>query len=186
MAAVDILASANPFPLGTCRIEFDVDNAQGKVVIDRTKGGCHYKYKLNTEDVTMDQTGDAAQDILLTGAQIIVEVPMATADLDLIARVSPGANVYTNATTQAKTVEFCINGGTSLLPLAKKLRVVPLSATADATQTITVFKAIPIPDWDHVYDPKSPQIKMVRFVGVVDQAKRNRTFCLGDEANLPA
>jgi len=184
MPAVNILATAKPIPLGNCRIEFDVDNPTSFPVIDRTKGGCHLKYKLNTENVTMDQTGDTAQDILLTGAEVVVEVPMSTADLELITRVTPASTVYTNATTQEKTVEFTIPAGTSLLPYAKKLRVVPLSG--DESQTVTIFKAIPIPDWDHVYDPKSPHIKMVRFVGVADPTKRNRTFCMGPEENLPA
>ncbi|PWK05301.1 hypothetical protein [Tumebacillus permanentifrigoris] len=184
MAALDILASSKPIPLGTCRIVFDPDNVGGAAIIDRTKGGCHYKYKLSTENITMDQTGDTPADILLTGAEIVIEVPVSTADLELINRLTPASTIYTNATTSTKTVEFTIPAGTSLLQYAKKVRVEPLSG--DPSQTITVFKAIPIPDWDQVYDPKSPHIKMVRLIGVVDQSKRNRTFCLGPEENLPA
>lgn len=182
----DIFVSNTKASLGPCRVIWDAGNTtDGEVVIDRTKGGCHFKTEFNTEDITFDQTGDAAADVLLTKVGAVFEVPMATADLEVIQRVTPNSTLYTDTVdTTKKAMEVVATAGVSLLPKARKVRLEPLNGTEE--QHVTLFKAIAIPQTDANFGPKETQTVMVRFVGIPDPAVRNRSYCIGPEDVLPA
>src|SRR5690606_14657220 len=122
---------------------------------------------------TYDQTGETPRDVIKTGERVEFTVNMATFNLEAFAKIFPAARLITDATDpDKKKVIFGGRVGESLLPYAKKLVIRPLTLfdesdpdLGDASQDITIPKAIPRANMNITFAPNSERVYPVLFQG---------------------
>jgi len=167
--------------LGVCNVKF------GETDLGLTKGGVRFAYSSDVYEATVDQFGETPVDILLTKESVEVTVPLAEYDLTKLAAAFPFANLVTQGTgeTAKKRLDFGGRAGESLIQYAGTLTLHPKNLKeTDASEDVTVWKAIPRPGIEFAYNTGSERVYNVVFTGIVDSDKDpgGQLFGIGDPA----
>ncbi|KEO81491.1 hypothetical protein [Tumebacillus flagellatus] len=182
--AGNLQASLTDIPMGPCRVVvMKLTDDSVIAILDRTKGGCHFKFNQKTEDVTMDQTADAVAAKLAAGSDALFEVPLVTNEAKILQPLIPGTTLYSNVTTSEEALLYCEQIG-DMSAYAVKVRLEPIGRSTN--EHVTLFKAIPVPNIDRQYGGKDIHINGIQFVALPDPAKNNRKWLMGPESVLPS
>ncbi|MGA1846767.1 hypothetical protein [Deferribacter abyssi] len=141
--------------MGYCDVSFDGQD------IGYTKGGTRVSYSVETVEITADQE-DAPIGEVVTKQNFEVTVPIEQYNLQLLAKLIPGATLVVDATDSTKMkLEIAGASGVNLLDLAKELKIIPRGG--DANDQITVHHAVPIPKIEFAYEKDNVRVYEVTF-----------------------
>lgn len=162
---------AESVQMGTCTVEF------GTADLGYTSGGVSVNYTAETTEKMVDQE-DSPLDEVITKQSIEVVVPLAEYSLTRFKDLLPGATLVTDGTNPNK-VKLSISGaaGQSLGALGKKLIIKPVDG--DATDWVTITKAVPQPKLSFKYDKNNVRIFEVTFKGM--KVSGSPLFMFGDD-----
>ena len=134
--------------LGPCQVLYGAAGAE--VDLGKTHGGVTVKIKDDTKDLNSDQYGSAAEDSIITGTNVEVDIAFAEIGFDLLAQV-----LNQDMIGAASGVVIENNVGTSLKSSGKSLVLIKYVNGAPSTddKDKVVFPcACPIGDIELVYD----------------------------------
>lgn len=164
-------------PIGPAIVEYgDKDKP---TVFDITKGGIQFTASTTTQDVTVDQYGDAPVKSILKGRTAEVVVPFALHDLEKIADVIPNAEYVKGAKDAAKVVVKS-QAGYDLLSEAKQLVIKPTDPNATPNDYITIPLAGAMADPEYTYDTENERVVNITFTAFPDIEKDGELYILGD------
>ncbi|MFP5214191.1 MAG: PKD domain-containing protein [Acidobacteriota bacterium] len=151
------MADINKVNMGACEISFD------KVNLGYTKGGVKVTYSMETYEKTVDQE-TLPVDEIVTSQTFEVTVPIAEYNLPKLVKFFPGAtlmgNNNGNSPTRFKMV-LASTYGESLRDLARELVIKPIDGTPN--DWITVYSAMPKPNFDFSYEQEGVRVYSVTF-----------------------
>ncbi len=151
---------ANPIKdLGPCAVIFD------GVDLGSTQGGVIFRHTESSKEVNTDQLGSTPADLIKTGAQCSIEVPLTRTSLGQLAKVV-GSSSYTGSRLRVK-----IATGISLLDNAKVLILKPIEngvTSIDSSRWLTVQKAYAKADFEIAYGNENQRIYKVVFTAFPD------------------
>lgn len=155
-----------------------------------TKGGSRARYTEEFWGPTYDQYGNTPVDQIKVGESVEATVNMAGFNLETFAKIFPAADLHTHPTDPTKkVVRFGGRIGESMLAYARTLtfRRVTLfdpddEKLGDASQDVTILKALPRADMEIVFAPQQERTYPVTFIGVVDREKGGKVLSFGDES----
>ncbi|RJE90675.1 hypothetical protein D3P07_00780 [Paenibacillus sp. 1011MAR3C5] len=154
--------------LGPCKVTFDVGGTT-PVVFETTKGGVVLTYEMTMREVVVDQFGTTPVREIITGRKASLAVPFAEYDLVKLAKVIPGSTLVTDKTDPTKQrVDVDASKIVDLIDYAKEVRIEPLSSTATANDTITLYKAAPTTTLNYTYSYDNELVTNVTFKGYPD------------------
>ncbi|HOY09614.1 MAG TPA: hypothetical protein PLB05_06010 [Candidatus Omnitrophota bacterium] len=153
--------------LGPCQITFD------GVDIGKTHGGVTFRDSLVQTEVKEDQAGATPVDHIINGRSIQVEVPMTRSTLAQLMIVLPGASSF------GSHIRVCNYVGIQRAAYAKQLIITPLVDGVPQEDSLTIFKASPIPDIELIFDAESQRVYKVIFNAYPDSTKNNGLYQLG-------
>jgi hypothetical protein len=161
--------------LGPCTVTW------GATDLGYTKGGVEIELTTSKKKVMVDQFGDTEVNEYITGRTVLVRVPLAETDLDILASVLPGATLVTDGTTPTKKkININSSTGVSLRDLAASLKLHPFAQPASyTTEDVIIPLASPSGDISFAFRANEERIYAVEFVGYVENAT-GLLFILGD------
>jgi len=141
--------------LGSAKIEFGGED------LGYTSGGVTVEYKRESYDVEVDQLNTVI-DKIVTKEVLTVKAPLAEADLKRLATFFNGAEL--NNVGDKYRLSLTGEAKGSLLKLAKTLIVTPEGGTAN--DIITLWHAIPDPEFNLAYEKNKIRVYNVTFTAV--------------------
>lgn len=155
--------------LGPCKVTFDVGGTE-PIVFETTQGGVVLTYEMTTREVVVDQFGTTPIREIITGRSATLAVPFAEYDVAKIGAIIPGSTLVTDATDPTKQrVDVDASKIIDLLDFAKEVRLEPLSSSATANDTVTLYKAAPTTALNYTYSYDNELITNVTFKGYPDE-----------------
>jgi len=165
-------------PIGPATVEFGSENP---TIFNITSGGIVFSATTNTQDVTVDQYGDAPVKRIIRGGSASVTVPFALHDLDKLAAAMPNAELITDATDpNKKKLIVKAQAGQNLLDSADKLVIKPTDPQATPNDYITIPMAGCIVDPELTYNTETARVYNVTFTAFPDITD-GTLYILGDE-----
>lgn len=165
-------------PIGPAIVEYGKDSKP--TVFDITKGGIKFSASTTTQDVTVDQYGDAPVKSILKGRTAEVTVPFALHDLEKLAEVIPNAD-YVKGSGDKKKIVVKSQAGFDLLSQAKPLVIKPTDPSATPNDYITIPLAGAMGDPEYTYDTENERVVNITFTAFPDVEKDGELYILGDE-----
>lgn len=141
--------------LGPCQVKFN------SVDLGKTMGGVVVKISEDSQDLKSDQAGTAAEDTILTGSVVEVDIPFAEVGFSLLQEV-----LHQDSIGAASGVLGESNVGTSLLAAAQELQLVKYSAgipSTDLKDLVTFPAASPVPNAEITYDAENQRVVNTTF-----------------------
>lgn len=165
-------------PIGPAIVEW---GSSTPVVFDVTKGGIQLTIETSTQDITVDQYGDAPVKSIIKGRRVELEVPFARYDLDLLSSVVPNSEFVTDSQDPTKKkLAIKGNAGFNLMDAADKVVVKPTDPSATPNDWVTIPVAVPVFDPNLTYDQDTERLYVVRFIGYPDVENDDVVVILGD------
>jgi len=162
---------ATKIKLGPCKVTFDVGGSS-PVVFEQTQGGVTLTYEETTRDINVDQLGTSPADVIITGRQATIQVPLVEYDLTKLAKIIPGAVLVTDGTDSSKKrVDVSAAKVERLFQYAKTVKLEPLDSSATANDTITLHKAAAQTNLNYSYTYDGELVTNVTFRAFEDSVK---------------
>lgn len=150
--------------LGPCNVTW------GGVNLGYTKGGVEVEITTAKKKIMVDQFGETEVNEYIMGRTVVVRVPLAESDLQLLVQVIPGSTLVTDAVTPTKIKLNIPTGvGTSLRDLADVLLLHPTNElTTYKAEDLTIPLAAPSGDLSFAYRHDEERVFMIEFVGYAE------------------
>ncbi len=135
-----------------------------------TKGGVEVEVTTAKKKVMVDQFGETEVNEYIQGRSIVVRVPLAETDIELLASILPGSTLVTDGTDSTKKKISIPSGvGTSLRGLAGSLVLHPYDQAASyKDEDVTIPLAAPSGDLSYSFRHDEERIYAVEFYGYAD------------------
>ena len=146
--------------LGPCQVKYG--DSGSETDLGKTMGGVTVRINDDSVDLRSDQFGSSAEDTVITGTNVEVELALAELDFDTIAT----ALGQTAFGTTPSGVPGENKVGTQLLAIAKSLVLTKYSGgipSTEAVDTITFPAAAPVSNVELSYDSENQRVMRVTF-----------------------
>lgn len=146
--------------LGPCQVKFGT--AGSEVDLGKTMGGVTVRISDDSVDLKSDQYGSSAEDVIITGTTVEVELSLAELDFDTMA-LALGQTAF-GAAPAGVPGENKV--GTSLLGISKQLVLTKYSGgavSAAAADEITFPAAAPVSNVELSYDAENQRVMRLTF-----------------------
>jgi hypothetical protein len=155
--------------IGTCQIFYE-DDVAVEQDLGVTIGGVDVDVATSTRQTKVDQFGETVVEEVITGRSISVKVPMAETTLDMLTAIMPGATLVTDGIDPTmKKVEVKTAVGESMLAMARKLRLHPISkAAGDFSEDLYIPLAATPGGMQFAYKTDQERVFNAEFVGYPD------------------
>ena len=156
------------------------------VNIGFTNGQITFESEVQTIDLVADQLGTTPIDKIVTGASVMITVPLAEISLESFKRAMATAKTFVDDVDDTKRrLEIHPNAGQSLRALSKKLTIKPIDGGAETTNKERwIIAPIASPDATTVsiaFGNSDQQGIEAKFVCFPDVDNGNRMVYMGDE-----
>ena len=141
--------------LGPCQVEYN------SVDLGKTFGGVTVRISDDSVDLKSDQSGTSAEDTVITGTNVEVELSLAELDLDTIAVALGQTATGTDGAVPGEN-----KVGTSLLANAQELvltKYVDGAVSTDAVDKITFPAAAAVSNVELSYDAENQRVMRLTF-----------------------
>lgn len=167
--------------MGVCLVYF------GDEDLGYTKGGVEVEVQTETHEVQIDQFGKSPVDEVIMGRTCTAKVPLAETTLENMVKIMPGARIETDKTDPTLRRVVVPNAvGTSLLKIAKELRLHPKSNAADdQSEDFVIPLAATAGGLQFAYQLENERIYNCTFKGYPDP-KDGTLFIVGDSTVVAA
>lgn len=152
--------------LGACSVTWKATD------LGYTKGGVEVEVTTAKKKIMVDQFGETEVNEYIQGRSIVVRVPLAETDIELLASVLPGSTLVTDGSDPTKKKISVPSGvGTSLRDLAGSLVLHPYDQPVSyKDEDVTIPLAAPSGDLSYSFRHDEERIYAVEFYGYVDDA----------------
>ncbi|MCU6709356.1 hypothetical protein M6D81_11620 [Paenibacillus sp. J5C_2022] len=162
--------------LGPCKVTFDFDGLE-PVTFEQTQGGVVLTYEETTRDVPVDQLGTTPADVIITGRQASIAVPIVERDLEKLAKIIPGATLVVDGTDPTKKrVDVSALVVERLFPFAKKVKLEPLDTASTADDIVVLHKAAPSTNLNYTYSYDNELVTNTTFRAFPDDTGQLISF----------